>query len=607
MGVYCLNSYSKQVGALKRVSLIQEIQQYRLETNLSPVIVVDGVNFCYAIGRSKNLPWLTGGSSHEFEKYFKLFVRNLKANFAEVVFFFDGINWLYNRETWIKRRKENINEFYKNVFDKLDVYATVDEIETCAKRKLIYGSWTIANKVLIEEGCQAIKAICDCDFEISAYVKKHKCMGIIADDTDFIINCSCNIYTTNELNIDCMTLMKRDRDKLLKSLAIEPKMLPLFASLVGNDIITKRELNHIRSKFQHDRGIDLLSQFCFIARYIMNLNIKGSLSDIVLTRVANDIFNDPTKVALLRRSIDSYDASPEKIEAIVEDRLTTDVTCSKWSTILKMAFIYQRQGGGTSYLFSILAQNTYQNVESLEDLRKKDLPPINKILRPLRKKIYGVLLHEKPGEHIVTEMVVDSHDTFEPCFVEAIPPKVIHPGLVAIWGRLNEEDNWALLGDVIGVQPSKITSLPYHLIIPTLAFKYLKEICAIEKWEIIAALLSSVIASYMSEQSLSAIRLRRVQSRAVRLNTLMIRAYETIRLLIESLGNIIPLVQAGPTLYHDGNIFHLIYNSMKEGIKPMKILKIGFEKILKQKIEACEATFDQITAVVFEDTGTSFL
>jgi len=80
---------------------------------------------------------------------------------------------------------------------------------------------------------------------------------------------------------------------------------------------------------------------------------------------------------------------------------------NNWQQILKLAEKKHRTCQVTTYLYGIISQNVYQMSGSLEDYSRDDMP-VAKIYRPLRQRIYGVLLHEKPTVKTVKEWCVES-------------------------------------------------------------------------------------------------------------------------------------------------------------------------------------------------------
>lgn len=67
----------------------------------------------------------------------------------------------------------------------------------------------------------------------------------------------------------------------------------------------------------------------------------------------------------------------------------------------------------------------YECSTGIEDFRESDLPPAALALRPLRRRIYGLLLHEKPRRSrepiVVTEWCMHGENSLvQPALVEPV-------------------------------------------------------------------------------------------------------------------------------------------------------------------------------------------
>lgn len=78
-----------------------------------------------------------------------------------------------------------------------------------------------------------------------------------------------------------------------------------------------------------------------------------------------------------------------------------------WQQILNIAEQKHRSCQVSSYLYRIISWNVYELSGCLEDY-SKNVTPVAEIYRPLRQRIYGVLLHEKPTVTAVEEWCVES-------------------------------------------------------------------------------------------------------------------------------------------------------------------------------------------------------
>lgn len=82
------------------------------------------------------------------------------------------------------------------------------------------------------------------DEELAEYARRENCFAILAQDTDFVILEGAKYYLSMEgLQLPTMETTLYDRSALADSLNIDIKLLPLLATLMGNDIVKKQELS----------------------------------------------------------------------------------------------------------------------------------------------------------------------------------------------------------------------------------------------------------------------------------------------------------------------------------------------------------------------------
>lgn len=70
------------------------------------------------------------------------------------------------------------------------------------------------------------------------YVRKYDCCAVLCKDTDFVVSdIKALVISAPTLNVNEMTASVYDKVELTQKLRIEVNELPLFATLVGNDIV----------------------------------------------------------------------------------------------------------------------------------------------------------------------------------------------------------------------------------------------------------------------------------------------------------------------------------------------------------------------------------
>lgn len=88
------------------------------------------------------------------------------------------------------------------------------------------------------------QSLAECDEEIADYAKRHGAFAILAQDTDFVIlDAGGALYLSMQhLNLQTMTTRHYDCRALANHLGIHLSHLPLLATLMGNDIISFKDL-----------------------------------------------------------------------------------------------------------------------------------------------------------------------------------------------------------------------------------------------------------------------------------------------------------------------------------------------------------------------------
>ena len=88
----------------------------------------------------------------------------------------------------------------------------------------------------------------------------------------------------------------------------------------------------------------------------------------------------------------------------------------------------------------VLEGEAYDLSTVLEDFRNQEIPPTGSILRKFRQRLYGVMLHEKPGAAggpiLVPEWCMTGLGSLNLIQkVEVIAAPDFHPGLKSLWAQ----------------------------------------------------------------------------------------------------------------------------------------------------------------------------
>lgn len=155
----------------------------------------------------------------------------------------------------------------------------------------------------------------EADLEIARYAKQHQVMAILSNDTDFLIfDGSWRLWSTEHIRItraNRLITTEYNRKSIKKVLSLSNRQLPLFATLMGNDITNQKIINiKIESFF---KAIDPSKHRIHnIADYVRDLSDDIDnftiISDDDLRRIITPILGGAYDrwEKLIRSSIDSY-------------------------------------------------------------------------------------------------------------------------------------------------------------------------------------------------------------------------------------------------------------------------------------------------------------
>ncbi|XP_014281412.1 uncharacterized protein [Halyomorpha halys] len=599
MGVAKLYSFLKYIGALRKVNISEEADQYRRDKNRSPVIAVDGINLMYSLYSYHQISWTYGGQLKEYMEHLECFIESFQREGIDLIFFMDGANVMFNVDRWICRKRQMINEVHR-FFDKIKYGINLDNFYTNGSCFVLPKNiWAVTIFVLKQKKCEIKITVAECDRELASFGRENDCMGILAADTDFIIYDTVKVFTTIRMDLYKMSFYVYEKREVLVDLMLKSSELPLFASLVGNDYTLSKDLSC--SYFNKwSRPDNVVQKFRETAAYIRKLNLKIHYSKILksdISKISKDFFGDEKMSEVLQESIDFYNIRSKNNGF---GSVACGISDYKWQSIIRMFYKEFRSSGD---ILDILFRYCFQDCASLQDFRCTDIPPVSKVLKELRKKMYGILLFEKPGSKKVTEWLIDGYESLaKPDEVCPQFPTVHHPGLFSLLKGHNKEANWILLGDTFDLDPSYLKSMQEYLLIPALAFRYLKDKVIILKWEMNALILSAILVRYFNAKQLRWIKLDQVMSRPIRLYNLVTCSYEAVFTIFQIFGNLISDELALPSNYQDGKLFHLVYHlSIEEHMSLKEILNNIFDSYLKnhkKEIETSLELFDLMSSFI---------
>ncbi|RZF37913.1 hypothetical protein LSTR_LSTR005413 [Laodelphax striatellus] len=281
---------------------------------------------------------------------------------------------------------------------------------------------------------------------------------------------------------------------------------------------------------------------------------------------------------LLKASVDSYnlDELKETDEVVIDELVAGLSDSERWKEVLRVALERHRAGMATTHIWAVVTGAPFELSCCLEDFYKRDLPVGAELTTNLRRRIYGILLMEKPLPadqtcHKVLEWCVDRsfRNNPKPKYLEAWTPQVYdHPGLLALWNSSADDEEiqnkrWNLFARSIStnIDLKEVKKLEPFLVAPTLALKYMVEnLGYYQDFEIKVLVALALRVHNSSAEQLAAVKAERVLERPVRLASLYMRLQGFILFLISALNGPIALTEVLPWNNFDGKMFQFLYS-----------------------------------------------
>ncbi|NXW81134.1 F120B protein, partial [Hirundo rustica] len=239
MGVRGLQGFVARVcpDACQTVDLREMAEKHRIDHPGSPpVIVVDAMS-CVRRWYTPEY-WVCGGQWREYLTVLQDFINAFMAAGIKLVFYFDGVVEEKKRDEWIKRRMKNTWEITK-LF-----WFIKTERKQPGKEMFVLPSAlpTFTRYALKSLGQKTVCTLQEADFEVAAYGLQHNCIGILGQDSDYLIYNTCPYFSIENLHLDRLVTVMYSREVLCRVLGISLTHLPLFACLLGNDIVPESML-----------------------------------------------------------------------------------------------------------------------------------------------------------------------------------------------------------------------------------------------------------------------------------------------------------------------------------------------------------------------------
>ncbi|NWI78080.1 F120B protein, partial [Dryoscopus gambensis] len=234
MGVRGLQGFVARVcpDACKTVDLREMAEKHRTDHPDSPPVVVVDAMSCVRRWYTPE-SWVCGGQWREYLAILEDFINVFMTAGIKLVFYFDGVVEDKKREEWIKRRMKNTEEI-ATLFRFIKTHRKQPGREMFVLPSALP---TFTRYALKSLGQKTVCTLQEADFEVAAYGLQHNCIGILGQDSDYLIYNTCPYLSIENLHLDRLVTVMYSREVLCRVLGISLTHLPLFACLLGNDIV----------------------------------------------------------------------------------------------------------------------------------------------------------------------------------------------------------------------------------------------------------------------------------------------------------------------------------------------------------------------------------
>uniref|UniRef100_A0A3Q3WXK8 XPG N-terminal domain-containing protein n=1 Tax=Mola mola TaxID=94237 RepID=A0A3Q3WXK8_MOLML len=418
MGVKGLQSFMERCcpEACVTVNLREMARQHVAK---SPTIVVDGMACLRHWYKCRD--WVCGGQWGEYMDVLKSWVEAFTSAGIRLVFFFDGLVTEHKRREWVKRR-HRVNREISKIFRHMKAHGEQPGRELFC---LPSGLATFTGFALRSLGQEVFCSVQEADYEIASYAYQNCSMGILSQDTDFIVYDSAPYLSVAKLQIDSLTTVLYDRQRLCCSIGLAVAQLPLLACLLGNDVVSQEQMQHIRNKaLSTYRCLSFTLGFAPIKNTGLIpacLNLSASQREILKSGISSYLL--PRQEGVQHGDKSALSTVPCATLPYCVIHCGFPQACREKHVAVDGFMVY-----------CVLWEGVVECSNTLEDEDDVELLPQALVYRPCRQLIYGLLLLN--GHHAVREwFVYPGNPLQEPDIVHSVPVNLPcdKPSLDLLW------------------------------------------------------------------------------------------------------------------------------------------------------------------------------
>ncbi|KAG9275082.1 constitutive coactivator of peroxisome proliferator-activated receptor gamma [Astyanax mexicanus] len=547
--------------------------------------------------------WVHGGQWQEYMHFLEEFVGAFTRAGLRLVFFFDGTVEEQKRAEWVKRRLR-VNKDIARMFQYIKNHCQQPDRDMFC---LPSGLATFSRFALKSLGQEVWCSVREGDYEIAQFALSNNCMAILGNDTDFVIYDTVPYLSIAKLKLESMTTVQFSREKLCNILKLQKSDLPLFACILGNDIVPEHQLQHVRKNALSSYGKKHQGDKVHaVAKLINSLHPNGDgihgISALPLSKADKDAVEKGIQSYLLPGQmspwLDSNLQPPEPV-CVMKKYINADILqAAKEKHMRAECFIS----------YNVLYDGVVECSNTLEDEEDVELSPQAILYQPIREHIYGVLLSALPDSHdhdhdlSVKEWFVFSGNPLkEP---NKVAPKALNipertPDLMTLWFGKNSELKSVRVFTFLAVFDLQDFSQDIiHFETPLVTVICLVAYIAVQAKhisleDIDAYLSQAVCIRYKSYTELQQTKVPEVDPRAVQLGSLFVRGLTYLVAANSACGFPFPMNELMPWKTFDGLLFHSKYLQAHSGCPKEELLEGNpswtslFQSLRELVLEVC--------------------
>uniref|UniRef100_A0A1A8G7Z6 Family with sequence similarity 120B n=1 Tax=Nothobranchius korthausae TaxID=1143690 RepID=A0A1A8G7Z6_9TELE len=573
----------------------------------SPTLVVDGM--CCLRHWYFGKDWVCGGQWKEYVDVLRSWVETFTSAGIRLVFFFDGVVEDQKRQEWVKRRLR-VNKDVSKVFSHIRKYGEQPGKELFC---LPSGMATFTPFALRSLGQEVFCSVREADYEIASYARQHACMGILGQDSDYIIYDSAPYLSVAKLQINSLTTVMYDRQKLCTTIGLAVTQLPLLACLLGNDVVSEVHVRQIRNSAVETYRRASPAAYSRAPHGQVVLAVTRLVStlgspDGEQTELVPWSLNAPVPLRdLLKKGISSYLLPGQKGFELV-DVSASPATFEKLVSPEILKACREKHVAAEGFMvYCVVCAGVTECSNSLEDEEDEELLPQALVYRPCRQRIYGLLLLHGPDANSLENpairewFVYPGNPLNEPEMVHPVPINIScgHPSLDVLWFSSGPEVSALRLTVFLSV----FDCVEFSELFGQIEDSLLGALCLItyvvlqvqtlSEEDVDAYLSQAVCQRLKSSPELQQIKLPLHSSRAVQLGSLYVRGISHLLGANNASGCPLPSAALMPWHVFDGRLFHSKYLLAHRGVEKNELLDddppcLSQFLLLKEKlVETC--------------------